>query len=42
LRNLWSLGKVDVLVVDDWATTPLNETEAREFWEICDDCYQAH
>jgi len=38
LRNfLLRLSKVDVLVVDDWAMTPLSESEARDFWEICED-----
>lgn len=38
LRNLLlRLSKVDVVVVDDWAMTPLAETEARDFWEICED-----
>jgi DNA replication protein DnaC len=38
LRNLLSrLSKTDVLVVDDWAMTPLSEAEARDFWEICED-----
>ncbi|HZU28651.1 MAG TPA: IS21-like element helper ATPase IstB [Bryobacteraceae bacterium] len=38
LRSLLvRLSKVDVLVVDDWAMTPLAETEARDFWEICED-----
>jgi DNA replication protein DnaC len=42
LRNLLlRLSKVDVLVVDDWAMTPLNESEARDFWEICEDRCQA-
>ncbi len=35
------LSRVDVLVVDDWAMAPLNETERRDFWEICEDRYQA-
>ena len=26
--------------VDDWAMTPLSETERRDFWEICEDRYQ--
>jgi DNA replication protein DnaC len=26
--------------VDDWAVAPLNETERRDFWEICEDRYQ--
>jgi len=38
LRNfLLRLSKIDVLVVDDWAMTPLSESEARDFWEICED-----
>lgn len=38
LRNmLLRLSKIDVLVVDDWAMTPLTEPEARDFWEICED-----
>ena len=42
LRNfLARLSKIDVLVVDDWAMTPLSETEARDFWEICEDRCQA-
>lgn len=42
LRNfLLRLGKTDVLVVDDWAMTPLSEHEARDFWEICEDRCQA-
>src|SRR6266849_6651505 len=28
------------LKTDDWATAPLNETERREVWEICEDRYQ--
>ena len=34
---LLRLSKVDVVVVDDWAMTPLAEAEARDFWEICED-----
>jgi DNA replication protein DnaC len=34
------LGRLDVLVVDDWAMAPLTETERRDFWEICEDRYQ--
>lgn len=42
LRNLLlRLSRVDVLVVDDWAMAPLTETERRDFWEICEDRYQA-
>jgi DNA replication protein DnaC len=42
LRNLLlRLSKIDVLVVDDWAMTPMTETERRDFWEICEDRCQA-
>ena len=42
LRNmLLRLSKIDVLVIDDWAMAPLTETERRDFWEICEDRYQA-
>lgn len=34
------LSRIDVLVVDDWAMAPLNETERRDFWEICEVRYQ--
>jgi DNA replication protein DnaC len=33
------LARVDVLIVDDWAMTPLADTERRDFLEICDDRY---
>ena len=35
------LSRIDVLVVDDWAMAPLTENERRDFWEICEDRYQA-
>jgi DNA replication protein DnaC len=35
------LSRIDVLVVDDWAMAPLGENERRDFWEICEDRYQA-
>lgn len=35
------LARIDVLVIDDWAMAPLNESERREVWEICEDRYQA-
>lgn len=42
LRNfLLRLGKIDVLVVDDWAMTPMSENERRDFWEICEDRCEA-
>lgn len=34
------IGRIDVLVVDDWAMAPLTEAERRDFWEICEDRYQ--
>jgi DNA replication protein DnaC len=34
------LALTDVLVVDDFCMTPLNEVERRDFLEICDDRYQ--
>ena len=41
LRHLLArLGRLDVLVVDDWAMAPLSEAERRDFWEICEDRYQ--
>lgn len=39
-RLLRRLAQTDVLVIDDWAMAPLNETERRDFLEICDDRYQ--
>jgi DNA replication protein DnaC len=41
LRQLLArLGRIDVLVIDDWAMAPLNETERRDLWEISEDRYQ--
>jgi len=37
---LTRLGRIDVLVIDDWAMAPLNENERREVREICEDRYQ--
>lgn len=34
------LGRVDLLVIDDWAMAPLTEPERRDFLEICDARYQ--
>jgi len=39
-RFLRKLALTDVLVVDDFCMTPLNEVERRDFLEICDDRYQ--
>lgn len=38
--TLTRLRRIDVLVIDDWAMAPLQETERRDFWEICEDRYQ--
>jgi DNA replication protein DnaC len=35
------MSRIDALVIDDWAMAPLTETEGRDFWEICEDRYQA-
>jgi DNA replication protein DnaC len=41
LRHLLAkLGKIDVMVIDDWAMAPLAESERRDFWEICEERYQ--
>ncbi len=37
---LAKLGRIDALVIDDWAMAPLSEPERRDFWEICEDRYQ--
>jgi DNA replication protein DnaC len=39
-KLLYRLGRVDVLIVDDWAMAPLADPERREFLEVCDDRYQ--
>ena len=33
------IGRIDVLIVDDWAMAPLADQERRDFLEICDDRY---
>lgn len=38
---LMRLSRIDVLVIDDWAMAPMKESERRDFWEICEDRYQA-
>jgi DNA replication protein DnaC len=35
-----SIARVNVLVVDDWAMHPMNETERRDFLEICEERYE--
>jgi DNA replication protein DnaC len=39
-RMLLRLAQVDVLVLDDFAMTPLKDSERRDFLEVCDDRYQ--
>src|SRR3984893_10568581 len=34
------LGRVELLIVDDWGMAPMTETERRDFLEICDARYQ--
>ena len=42
LRTLLArLRRIEVLLIDDWAMAPLGENERRDFWEICEDRYQA-
>src|SRR5215475_12306804 len=38
-KKLRALSQVDALIVDDWAMTPLTDTERRSFLEICDERY---
>jgi len=33
-------SRIDVLVIDDWAMTPMSENERRDIWEISEDRYQ--
>lgn len=41
LRHLLAkLGRIDMIVIDDWAMAPLAESERRDFWESCEDRYQ--
>ena len=41
-KLLDQLGRVDLLIVDDWAMAPMTEPERRDFLEICDARYQMH
>jgi hypothetical protein len=38
-KRLRGLGQVDVLIVDDWAMSPMADGERRAFLEICDERY---
>jgi DNA replication protein DnaC len=39
-KMIYQLGRIDLLIVDDWAMAPLAEAERRDFLEICDARYQ--
>jgi DNA replication protein DnaC len=42
LRSLFArLSRIDVVFIDDWTVAPLSELKKRDFWEICEDRYQA-
>jgi len=38
-KKLRTLGQVTALLIDDWAMTPLTDSERRAFQEICDERY---
>jgi len=39
-KRLREFSRVDVLIVDDWAMTPLDDSARRAFLEICDERYR--
>lgn len=39
-KLLYHLGRLDLLIVDDWATAPMTDAERRDFLEIADARYQ--
>ena len=39
-KLLYRLGRVELLIVHDWAMAPLAEAERRDFLEICDQRYE--
>ena len=39
-KLLYQLGRVDLLIVDDFCMAPLSDAERRDFLEICDTRYQ--
>jgi DNA replication protein DnaC len=41
-KLLYQLGRVEVLIVDDFSMAPMTEAERRDFLEICDARYQLH
>lgn len=40
-KLLYHLGRVDLLIVDDFCMAPMTEAERRDFLDICDSRYQA-
>ena len=40
-KLLYQLGRIDLLIVDDWAMAPMTDAERRDFLEISDTRYQA-
>ncbi len=40
-KLLYQLGRVDLLIVDDFCMAPMSDAERRDFLEICDTRYQA-
>lgn len=40
-KLLYQFGRVQLLIVDDWAMAPMTEGKRRDFLEICDARYQA-
>jgi DNA replication protein DnaC len=41
-KLLYSLSRIDLLIVDDFCMAPMAEAERRDFLEICDARYQTH
>ena len=41
-RRLTALGRVDLLVLDDWGLAPLTDEQRRDLWELLDDRYDRH
>lgn len=39
-KLFYQLGRIDLLVIDDFCMAPMNETERRDLLEICDTRYQ--
>lgn len=41
-RRLATLGRTDLLVLDDWGLVPLTDEQRRDLWELLDDRYDRH